>query len=203
MGNWGAGRYQDDLALDIKDSYLSAIAEGNDSEEALKLILNEYSDSLNDADDAPIVWFVLADLQMQKGWLSDTVRQNALEQLQYGAALDRWKKDCCQLFEQRKHVLHELERELISFSSRDPRPPKTKLCRYYEWENGDVFAIPILGSNLASKHLSGRYFLLHKIGNAQNSRNRQQSFPIVRIKITQNNQLPQTADDFEQLEYVR
>ena len=61
MGAWGVKLYQNDLAEDIKYEYTEYLREGKTNEEATKELILKYEGMLEDIDDGPNFWFVLAD----------------------------------------------------------------------------------------------------------------------------------------------
>ena len=78
MGAWGPGLYQNDVVLDVKDTYEDLLQKGVLDEEITDRILEEYADSLIDADDGPVIWFALADIQQRRGRLDETVKEKAI-----------------------------------------------------------------------------------------------------------------------------
>ena len=75
MGTWGAKLYQDDLALDIKEDYIEKLKSGKTNEEALNEILEMYEESIEDEEEGPIFWLVLADTMWKVGRLTKTVKE--------------------------------------------------------------------------------------------------------------------------------
>src|SRR3989304_6345395 len=90
MGAWGYGIFDGGLALDIRASFEEAIRGGASVEEATKLVLQEYGGSLDDPDEASVVYLVLAALQNRHGGLQDSIRRKALSLIAHGVDLARW-----------------------------------------------------------------------------------------------------------------
>lgn len=51
MGAWGTGLYQDDVTLDVKDTYVECLRKGMSKEEANTEIFNYFSECLDDEED--------------------------------------------------------------------------------------------------------------------------------------------------------
>jgi hypothetical protein len=60
MGTWGAGIYDDDEALDARDSYREILSKGLDGAEATDRFLKTWKSAMKDSDDGPVIWFALA-----------------------------------------------------------------------------------------------------------------------------------------------
>ena len=93
-----------------------------------------------------------------------------------------------------------LEEKLLS-----TQPPMRKVIkkRTYkcQWKIGDVFAYR-LESNLAMESgLLGRYFLIEKVD--ETIWHPGHIVPIVRVKITNDSNLPSNIEEYNQLEYVQ
>lgn len=200
MASWGPKLYQDDLAQDVRDQYKDQLKRGKSNEEVTNELINSYGYALDDTDDAPIFWFALADTQWNLGRLLPLVKEKALEYLASGTDLKRWELENPKEAVVRKKVLQELEQKLNS-----PMPPEKKITQYKfyrcEWNKGDVYSYKLESDYAKEKDLYGRYFLLHKVdediwwpGHV---------VPIVRVKITGDNNLPQSKAEFDKLEYVR
>ena len=199
MGAWGTGLYQDDLALDVKESYDSLLNNGKTYAEANKLIIEEFDFCLNDQDEAPVFWLVLANVQMKHSCLEEETKTRAMESFEHD--LQRWKEASPAQQKKREQVLLRLKQRLLTYQpkKKPPLAPKTYHC---DWQDGDVFAYPISGDNDRSKDFKGRFFLFHKIRNSSRGLPRY-TFPIMRIKITEDETLPTSKEEFERLEYVK
>ena len=69
MGTWNYGIFDNDVAQDIKEEYLDLLKRGIDSTEATKKIVSQNQDIIDDIDEAPTFWLVLADIQWEYGIL--------------------------------------------------------------------------------------------------------------------------------------
>ena len=61
MGTWGTRLYDDDVALDVKETYQMKLEEGKNKEQALNEILTEFDWAMDDEIDSEIFWIALAD----------------------------------------------------------------------------------------------------------------------------------------------
>lgn len=200
MGAWGPKLYQDDLAIDIRDRYKEELKRGKTGKQITKELLEEYETILLDSDDAPIFWFALADTQWELGRLEDEVKRNALYYIQDGSDLKRWKIENPRLVNKREKVLEELKNKLLT-----PQPTKkvVSIHKLYqcEWNLGDLYAYPLENGYAEEKGVAGRFFLFHKVG--ESTYYPGHIIPIIRVKITKNQELPQNVDEYNELEYVQ
>ena len=163
MGIWGPILYEDDIAEDIRNFYTERLSEGKTGDEATALLLQEYSEELSDSDDAPVIWFALADTQWNVGRLQDDVRDKALWHIEEGSNLRRWQKGAPEYYKRRKTTLEKLKTKLLS-----PQPPEKRISlkEYYHcpWKLGDVFAYQISGRYAEEKQIKGKYLFFVKVG---------------------------------------
>ena len=139
MGTWGAKLYQDDLAQDIKETYIDMLKQGKDNKEITKKLIEEYVNNL-DAEETSIFWLTLSDIQWDYGRLIEEVKEEALKHIKSGENLNRWKEEGTEKeYMERKQVLEELEQKLKSAMPAEKKIRKKKpyIC---PWEIGDVFA---------------------------------------------------------------
>ena len=138
MGAWGSAIYSDDLACDIRDSFKELIGDGLDSEQATSVLVKEYQDSINDRDENSVFWFALADTQWKTGRLINRVRERALEIIEGGSDLERWK-DTPKTLKKRETVVAKLKQQLLTEQPKEKRIPKV-----YREEStfnvGDIFS---------------------------------------------------------------
>ena len=120
MGAWGTGLYQDDTTDDIKEEYLNYLRIGLTNEEATNKVLEENDWWEEDEEEAPLLWFALADTQWKYGRLMDKVKKQALKYIEEGTDLERWEEDK-KLYKKRKEVLEKLKEKLNS-----PMPKEKK-----------------------------------------------------------------------------
>lgn len=200
MGAWGTGLYCDDVAQDIKDDYIEQLKTGKTDEEALKYIIESNKYLLDDEDDGPVFWFALADTLWNLGRLDDFVKEKAMYYLNEGGNLRKWKLENPKESIKREKVLNDLYNKLNTIQPEKKRISKRKLYKC-EWKIGDVFAYPLLSNEAKDNGLYGRYIILIKVGEVTWYPGH--VIPIVRIKITKDNQLPNSAEEIDMLEYVQ
>ncbi len=92
MSVWGVGLLQDDVAVDIRNSFDDALARGLTPSQAADTILANPPQPLDDTDDGPVIWLALAALLLREGALRDDVRDQAAQVIASGAALTRWEE---------------------------------------------------------------------------------------------------------------
>ena len=93
MGTWGPKLYQDDLAEDIKEEYEELLKEGKNNKEAIENICIMYKTEIEDYDERPVFWMVLADVLCKHKNLTDFVKEKALKEIESGENLKRWKNE--------------------------------------------------------------------------------------------------------------
>ena len=140
MGTWGNKLYEDDDAQDARDVYTNLLSKGLDGPEATDQFLKMFKDSLDDSDDGPIVWFVLADTQWKLGRLEERVKKEAIRLIDDGSSLERWKEGGPKEVASRQKVLDALKEQLLS-----KQPPRKvikvqKPSKIATWEPGELIA---------------------------------------------------------------
>ncbi len=152
MGAWGPKLYEDDVALDIKNTFEKLINSGKTTENATELLIKDYEDEIADMDDEPIIWFALADTQLNLGDLLPFVKDKALEHLRSGHNLKRWEEENPKEYAVRKNVLDELELKLKSqiteLKNNKVQPKKKRRIKL-----GDIFCIPLPNGKFAFARL--------------------------------------------------
>ena len=78
MGAWGAGLYENDTALDVKDEFEKLFNDGKGVQEITDGLTAEFESIMDCADEAPLFWLALADTQWKFGVLLPDVKENAL-----------------------------------------------------------------------------------------------------------------------------
>ncbi|MHB1107665.1 MAG: hypothetical protein ACYCZ2_15015 [Lutibacter sp.] len=138
MGTWGTAIFSDDLASDIKLEFRNKIGFGKNSIEATEELLKDYSEEINDYDESSVFWLSLASTQWSLGRLLENVKEKALEIIENGQNLERWKDDEKD-FKKRKLVLDKLKNQLLS---EQPKPKKIAkpYIRETKFEKGDLIA---------------------------------------------------------------
>jgi hypothetical protein len=152
MGAWGTAIFSDDLAADIKGDFRDLIGDGLSGLEAVERLTAEYSEALEDDDEAAVFWLALAATQWKLGRLDDRTKQNALDVIDRGTDLARW--DDPKDLKAREKVLKELKSQLLS-----PQPATKKVAGRVrsdnQWAVGEVVAFRLS---------SGKWTLVRTIG---------------------------------------
>lgn len=166
MGTWGPAIFSDDFAMDLRDEFREAIANGQSAQQALDLLKLKYKDSLDDPDEGPVFWLALAATAWKIGRLDDALRDKALAIIAVGEGLDRW--DDAKLRAQREKVLADLAEQLRSPQGK-PVKFKKKAPLSTDWLQGEV-----LGYQLPT----GKWLLIHVIGVQEQQGHR---YPLVEV----------------------
>jgi hypothetical protein len=111
MGTWGAGIFENDVALDIRDDFEQDVADGLNVYEATRKALEEWGEALDDMDNGPVIYLALAALQVECGEVYRSIREKALEIINSGQELERWRENP-DLQPERRKVLEELKGKL-------------------------------------------------------------------------------------------
>ncbi len=120
MGTWGTAIFSDDLAADIRDSFVDLVAEGLSPADATQRMVGELKDILAAEDDAIVFWLALAATQWKLGRLLEDVRERAIQIIDSGEELRRWEGS---YIKQRQKHLAKLRAQLLT---PPPTPRKIK-----------------------------------------------------------------------------
>lgn len=200
MAFWGTGLYSNDLSLDIQDDIIELFHKGKSAEEITEELLNQWHYLMDKPYDAPLFWFVLADNLWKRGMLTEYVKKQALYWIDNNGDVERWENNVPKSAKQRIKVLNQLKERILS-----PQPPKKKprIETLYkcEWKIGDVFAYKLKSEKAFEMGFENRYFLIQKID--EGTYYPGHIIPIVYVKITNDNILPKTVEEFDSLEYIQ
>lgn len=154
MGTDGPGLFSGDTALDVRDAYREALADGAGDVAAEAAVLRDFADALADPDDAPDVWLALAYTQSTLGRLSEVVRQQALAVIDGGGDPQRWAEAGARAVRQRTAVLEKVRAQLVG-----PQPARRKLRRPPR-----PVSTLVVGQVLGYRARSGRLHLMRVAG---------------------------------------
>ena len=153
MGTWGPGLFSDDIACDVRDSYRDLVGDGHTGPQATEVLLKDWAPQLDDPDDGPVFWLSLAATQLRCGRLEDRVKAKALEIIEAGTDLNRWK-DAPRALRNRQSVLDRLAEEL-----RSPQPAPKRIPKRFrdstDWTVGEVIAYRLMSGNLVLLRVIG------------------------------------------------
>lgn len=198
MGAWGIGLYQDDMALDIRDTVKDELRFGTPLNEIItQLKLNYDIDKYDNNDEESVFWCALADTLWQLGRLDDKIKNKALSYIERGADIERWMSEDSRLALKREKVFQNLKAQLLS---QQPLKKILSKQRIYvcPWEIGDVFAVKLHGEMAQRKEISGTYLLFQVADKYLYSISSNKAIghicPIVRSKLTLSKNVPELND---------
>lgn len=119
----GTGLFDDDTAHDVREQFTRMLAETRDAAAATLNLLAAWQDSLKQSDEAPVFWLALAATQWRYGCLQPRVFENALEVIESGSDLARWRGSPHE--QRRAATLRRLSSQL-SRPQPEPRFPKRR-----------------------------------------------------------------------------
>ena len=201
MGVFGVKIYEDDLALDVKGEYLDKLKKGIKDEVALKEIVEEYEDSINDIDDGPVFWIALANTMWEVGRLTEKVKKEALKSIDKN--LTRWRNEV----DKKEYKLRE--KELLKFKDKINKemPARKNLFvdkentkKENEWHDGEIYAYKLESEEAKAKGLYGRYMVIRKISEDDYFSKRINA--IAYCQITNDKKLPDSVDAINKLPYI-
>ena len=203
MGVWGIGLYQNDTSLDIQDEFKELFRKGKTVREIADKILNEYAKVLDDPDEAPHIWLALADMQWCYGTLMPEVSKEALYWIENSLKIAEDIEDL-KIRKKAMTVLEDLRKKLCSpqppAKLQPQTPPRSRLYRC-PWNIGDVYAYRLKSDLAKERGIAGRYFLIQKVD--EYIWHPGHIVPIVYVKITKDETLPVTLEEYGQLDYVQ
>jgi len=112
MGTWGTGLFQDDIAVEIREAFESALKEGLGVAAATRQTLADFADVFADKDDQIVAYLALASLQLRRKAVQPAVRRKVLSILTKGLDLKRWEGRNSADFRRRQRVLERLHQRL-------------------------------------------------------------------------------------------
>jgi hypothetical protein len=133
MGTWGTALYSDDLASDVKESFLALIGDGVSPQQATKQLVSEYNEL--DGDEEPVFWISLAHTQWKCGRLQPSVKKKAVSLIESGVDLERWETPADR--KKRSTVLNKVLSEITS-ESVSPKKLKKAFRDDCKWKIGEV-----------------------------------------------------------------
>jgi hypothetical protein len=154
MGAWGTALFSDDTACDVRDEYIDHLGDGLTGTQATELLLSNWASSLKDQDEAPVFWLALAATQWKHGRLESQVLRNALDVIENGSDLEKWKSSPD--YRKRQAVLEKLRAVLLS-----PQPPEKHVSKRFrdvnEWRVGDLGTYRLLSKRVIIMRVIGHH----------------------------------------------
>jgi hypothetical protein len=154
VGAWGTAIFSDDLAADIRGDWRDHIGDGMSPEAATRQIVADYAAAIADAEESGVVWLALALSQWRTGRAVSDVLARAIDVIDSGSDLRRWKQDPRRL-KARAQVLARTREQLLSQPPAPRRIPRRRRSQT-PFGPGDV---------LMYRHRSGREFVLWVVRN--------------------------------------
>jgi hypothetical protein len=149
MGAWGTAIFSDDTACDVRDQYIDHLGDGLTGAQATQRLLSRWASSLNDEDEAPVFWLALAATQWKHGRLEPRILQNALDVIDNGSDLVKWKSSPD--YRKRQAALEKLRAKL----------PERHIPKRFrdanEWHVGDLVTYQLLSEQLIIMRVIGHH----------------------------------------------
>ena len=190
--------YANDLAVEIKNYYIEKLQLGYDNQESLRLTLEQYEGCFYSKDeDMTDYWLVMADTQWVLGRLDDSVKNKAIDIIENDEDLIHYAYDQC-LYDGRKEVLRNL---LERLKSPQPEPKKIKKLELYicPWKVNDAYALQMKGKDAINAGIENRWLIIIKIDEKYIKPGH--IMPIVRLKLTKSEILPENLEAIDELPY--
>ena len=196
MGTWGPGIYQNDTSADIKDFFIKYLKQGSSKEDVTKRIIEEFSCEM---EDEPVnFWCALADTQWKLGMLLEDVKLCALRSIDCSSDLESWEEENPKNSKKRFEILAELKNKLNSPMPKEKEVKPEKIFRC-EWAIGDVYGFEVEYEEL--KKLGFRWIVIRKVG--ERSWYPEHIIPIVHVKFSRCETLPNNGKEYDDLEYIQ
>lgn len=129
MGTWGVGIYQNDISADVKEDYIAKLKSGKRDEVALKEILSEYQEDMEDIDCKYDFYFGLADTLWKKGRLTEKIKTIALQLIEEDRVSQRWQTE--RIRYERSKVLDKLK---VQLEETMPEYKKFLFINHMSWD---------------------------------------------------------------------
>ena len=159
MGIWGYELFENDIACDVRDTYLKMLEKWGNGEQACLETYKEYSDVIG-SEEEYLFWWALADTQWECGRLCTEVKKHANKWLDAKSLNSKnGKKD---------KKIEEIMR--LKNKIKMPIPPKKVLVQQKKfatniWNVGDVYVYQFNTNIAKEKGLKNFYIPFQKIGN--------------------------------------
>ncbi len=178
MGTWNVGIFQNDIAADVKDEYISYLKEGYSDSDADKKIIENNIDIIRQGDyDFCEFWLALAMIEWEYGRLQDKTKNIALEVALNPQYLLIWKEEG-KLYTKRISVLKEFINKIQSVQ---PSKRNVKIIVPFKcvWKIGDIFAYQLISQKSKDLGLFNKYIVFQKVGESEVYQNK--IIPIIRV----------------------
>ncbi len=164
MGAWGIKLYQNDIAEDVKDEYVTKLRFGYSNEEITENMIKKYNYGKYD-EDTVVFYLALADMQWQYGMLLEKVKERAIFYIDNEVDLESWREDA-KMLEKIRKVLNNLKEKLNTENSKPKHPSKISPT-VAPYNVGDLLLYQIKLDSLNDNKWYKQYVLFRVIGKSR------------------------------------
>lgn len=196
MGRFGSKILENDCALDASDFLVECLKKKIAMDDIEEYVFEEYTKS---DDDTIQFWLGFAVTAWKYGRLTKKTRNKAVEIIESGADLSWWSENNPDQYAARKKELEKCREKLLSQqpAKKEISVPKPYKC---EWNIGDTYAYKMETDFAKETGYYGRYVIVRKAGEIDWIDDK--IIPIVYLKITEDEYLPKTIEEYNKLPYV-
>lgn len=195
MGTWGAEIFQNEVSEGVKTDYKNMLKVGMSDNDALKEILANSNDYLEDDGDKFDFWFGLALIMSDLGRLTEEVKNTAVELIDSGGDLFRFEDNKREM-KKRKVALEKLRDKLVGEQPERKNIPVTKafVC---PWKPNDVLIYRLNSECFSHKPYFNKFIvmLVDEIVNYDVDTPLGDKLPITYLKICNN--FPKSVEEIE------
>ena len=165
MGTWNIHLFSNDLACDVRDTYMELLSRQFSNDEAYKLTCENFAEVMG-TDEEALFWCALAACQWDVGRLVPEVKSKALGFIKSNNGFLNWTEHP-KLALRWEAVLKKLENKIES-----PMPPEKIFRKKVDfvknpWVVGDIFAYQFHSRKAYTHELLGKYILFQKLSDVE------------------------------------
>ena len=142
MGAWGVGIREDDFVCDVEGAFQDFLKDGNTVEQATSHVQQQFGGAIDDADDGPLFWIAVADMQWTYGDIQPAVLSRVAEIVDRDLGMERWGEPTDKLYQQRKDALNKFLARISVPNEKPSRPPR-RVVRKPKFKVGDCLSIQL------------------------------------------------------------
>jgi len=139
MGTWGTEVLQDDVVADVIGFTIGLLKKGSTIDEATSRALSNFSELRKDADDGPLLWLAIAELQWRYGRVDPDVLNHVRSDIENENGLEPWRDDPKALSSRKKVLVRFLAR--IEQPNPNPRALPKPVVRRAPFQKGDCLSV--------------------------------------------------------------
>ena len=148
MGAWGYGIRQDDFVCDVIGVFEDLLKTGKSVREAAEAVTSKFTAEIKDAEDGPLFWLALADMQWTYGELDPQILNRVKDNLDSGRSLAPWTEDQRGLA-RRRAALEKFISKIGQPNRRPKKPPKI-VVRAPKFLPGDCLSVRLSNGQYAA-----------------------------------------------------